>query len=120
MDEEFMRYARYYGLGSVSDIVFNVPVELYKNPGSKIVITFYALRVDGFHGPEQLMMIKPGLIARLIKICIGAGWNPKEKGDFKVKLFASPVVGETSVLILSPKPNTGPNPEELVFELTEL
>lgn len=87
LSEKYMEVAQAYGLGSVADIVFNIPIELYENPKSKIILKYFGLCVDGFMGPEQLAQIKPKLINEIIREALIKGWNPNKKGDIKIELY---------------------------------
>ncbi len=87
LSEEYIKVAEKYGLGSVADIVFNIPIELYDVPKSKIIVKYFGLCVDGFLGPEQFAQIKPKLISQIIEDAILQGWNPNQKGNFTIEIY---------------------------------
>jgi len=86
VDERFLAVSEQFGLGEVADIVFNIPIESYDDPVSKILIKYYGKVVSGFLGPEQLGSIKPGLISEVILECLSQGWDPGERGDYSVEV----------------------------------
>ena len=87
LSEDYLKVARQYGLGSVADIIFNIPIELFNDPKSKIILKYFGLCVDGFLGPEQITQVKPQLIAQVIEKSLLNGWNPHCKGDHTIKLY---------------------------------
>jgi len=86
LSNEYLAAATPFRLGDVQDIVFNVPVELYDQPVSKIMITGFSHCIDGFMGPEQIMEIKPKTIANIIERMLDDGWDPSKKGDRNAEL----------------------------------
>lgn len=105
LSEDYLNTARKYGLGDVADIVFNVPIELYESPGSKILMKYFGLCVDGFLGPEQFAQIKPSLIAEIIEESIKKGWKPEEKGDFHIELFENTGKKQRPAILVLPNMN---------------
>jgi hypothetical protein len=117
MSEDYMRHARYYGLGDIKDIVFRIPVELYEKPVSKVLINYRGLLVDGFHGPEQLVTVKPKLIAWVINKCLENGWDPHKKPDLHVMILENEKQAEPGVLVFEAKSKGKKKNEELVFKI---
>ena len=87
LDDTFMKYASYYGLGKVKDITINIVIQLMENPVSNMFIKFNTILVDGFMGAEQITQIKPKLISELINKGLNDGWKPSEKGDYRLSLL---------------------------------
>ena len=87
LDETYLQIAEHYRLGHIADILFNIPIELYSQPKSKILVKYFGLAVDGFLGIEQFAQIKPGLISRIISESIQHGWEPTQKGDYPIEIF---------------------------------
>lgn len=87
LQEAYAAAAAKYGLGAVADITFNVPIERYENPVSKIMVKCFGFCVDGFLGIETLMGIKPRTIAAIIEHFLDEGWAPSVKGDRYTELY---------------------------------
>jgi len=87
LDEKFCAIAEQYGLREVADVVFHIPIELYSEPTSKILVKYFGLVVDGFLGIEQVTKVKPSLIAEIIREALQNGWQPEEKEDVIVEIF---------------------------------
>lgn len=86
LNEDFLKYARYYGLGEVKDASLNIVIQLKEEAGSRILVKFHTLLVAGFLGPEQMLQITPKLVKRCIEIAYENGWNPKDKPDYYLEL----------------------------------
>ncbi|MEL6672824.1 MAG: hypothetical protein AAFR61_11555 [Bacteroidota bacterium] len=102
LDETFMKYARYYGLGEVRDITLNIVAHLEENPASHLFVKIQTVLVDGFLGPEQLTQIKPQMVARLIRQGLADGWKPAEKGDARLLLLETQDQQKKPVLLQFP------------------
>jgi hypothetical protein len=76
--------------------------------------------VDGFHGPEQLVSMKPKNIAEVIHKCRENGWNPHQKGDYRVQIFEDKGQYQTGVLLLPAKKVKGKKVKEGDFETVQL
>lgn len=87
LNETYLKLAAKYGLGEVADVIFNIPIELYTEPKSKILIKYFGLIIDGFLGVEQFSQVKPGLISQIISDSRQQGWNPTKKGDYPIEIF---------------------------------
>lgn len=87
LDDEFLKYAKFYGLGSIMDVVFNIVISINdEHQKSSLFIKYYSIVIDGFLGPDQISEIKPKLISKLIRKAVQEGWNPCEKSDFRYDL----------------------------------
>jgi len=86
LDNTFMKYASYYGLGKVKDATINIAVQLAFNPVSNLYVKCYTLIVDGFMGPEQIIEITPSMVLKLVNKSIKDGWKPNQKGDFRMEI----------------------------------
>ena len=93
LDEVYYKIAAQYGLGQVADVVFNIPIELYHEPKSKILAKYFGIIIDGFLGIEQVAQIKPGLVTNIIRESLRNGWNPSAKGDYMVEIFEREAIG---------------------------
>lgn len=100
LSERFMKYARYYGLGQVKDVTINIFIQLKENPISNCFVTISTILIDSFFGPEQITQIKPKFVAELIRHALVNGWQPTEKGDFKINVLETKKEGEKSYQIL--------------------
>lgn len=99
LDEVYCKIAAQYGPGQVADVVFNIPIELYREPKSKILAKYFGIIIDGFLGIEQVAQIKPGLVADIIRESLRNGWNPAAKDDYMVEIFErKPFKGSTEKL----------------------
>ena len=107
LNDTFMKYASYYGLGQVKDITINVVVQLQERPVSRLLIKVHTILVDGFMGAEQITQIKPQLIAQLITQCLDDGWKPAEKGDFRLNLVEKQTKDKQPVILQLPNMNEG-------------
>ena len=99
--EKYVEIARRFGLGEVADVVFNIVIELYQDPKSRIRVKYFGLIIDGFLGPEQYTQIKPRLIAEIVEQSITNGWDPGSRGDYNLEIIEN--TGEKSrpaVLVL--------------------
>ncbi len=86
LNDTFMKYASYYGLGEVRDITINVVIQLMEKPVSDMYIKFNTIILSGFMGPEQITQITPKMIVGLINYGLKNGWKPSEKGDYRLNL----------------------------------
>jgi hypothetical protein len=87
LDDIFMRYANYYGLGKVKNISINIVIQLKEHPISSFFIKFNTILVDGFMGAEQITQIKPKFISQLIHKGLNDGWKPNKKGNYRLNLL---------------------------------
>lgn len=87
IDGKYLEIAQRFGLGDIADVVFNIVIELYDDPKSKMIVKYFGLVVDGFLGPEQFVQIKPKLVSELIGHGTNNGWVPNLKGDYKLEIF---------------------------------
>jgi len=101
LDENFMRYARYYGLGSVKDITINVVVQVAESPLSNLYVKIQTQLIDGFMGSEQSLQLQPKHIAEFIEKGLEAGWKPNRKGDVHL-IFNALSKGNQTTLHLLP------------------
>lgn len=85
LDDEFMKYARYYGLDDVREITINVVVQLADVPVSNLFIKCHSLLIDGFMGPAQILDLTQSIIVKFIKKALEEGWAPNKKGDFRAQ-----------------------------------
>jgi len=106
LDDTFMKYASYYGLGKVADARINVIIQLMENPVSNMHIKIKTIVVDGFMGIEQISQIKPKLIAELIDRALQDGWKPSEKGDYRLNLLET-TKDKQPVILQLPNMNEG-------------
>lgn len=102
LNENFIKIANYYGLGQVKDITINIVVQLKENPSSSFFIKINTILVDGFMGPEQITQIKPQLIKQLINKGLSDGWNPNEKGDFRLNILEAQTKDKEPILLQFP------------------
>jgi hypothetical protein len=102
IDGVYQAAAKQYGLGDIANVVFNIPVELYENPVSKIMIKYYGIVVDGFLGIEQLGSIKPTLISQIIKESLLSGWLPNSKGDYSIEVVENTGESHRPAILLLP------------------
>jgi len=105
LDDKFIQYANFYGLGSVKDATINIAIQLASNPISNMYIKCYTVIVDGFMGPEQIIEIKPNMISQLIKKGMNNGWNPEKEGDFRMELAQKWTNKKTPVILQLPNTN---------------
>ncbi|KAA3639890.1 MAG: hypothetical protein DWQ02_02905, partial [Bacteroidetes bacterium] len=107
MNDTFMKYASYYGLGLVKDITINIVTQLKENPVSNLFVKINTVLVDGFLGPEQITQITPKMVADLIGKAIHDGWNPSVKGDFRINLLETETKDKEPVILQIPNMNEG-------------
>lgn len=69
------------------DVLFNLVIEKYREPVSKVIVKYYGLVIDGFLGIDQFTKIKPSFVAQIIEQALGGGWLPDQNGDFKLEIF---------------------------------
>ena len=105
LDDTFMKYAKYYGLGKIKDITINVVVQLKERPISNFFIKVNSILVDGFMGAEQITQIKPRLISTLITKAINDGWKPSKKGDYKINILETLTKDKKPLLLQLPNMN---------------
>ncbi|MEL6255780.1 MAG: hypothetical protein AAFR87_27490, partial [Bacteroidota bacterium] len=105
LDETFMKYASYYGLGKVKDATLNLVVQSAEKPTSHLFIKCHTLQVAGFMGPEQIQEIKPAMVAKLIQKAIEEGWEPNEKGDHRITLAQKWQENKSPVILQLPQMN---------------
>mgnify|MGYP006955658625 CR=1 FL=1 len=103
LDQRWLATARGFGLGDVADIVFNIPIERYEAPASRLLVKYYAMIVDGFLGPEQFTQIKPSLIREIIVHARAAGWDPGAKGEQILELVENAGLPHRPALLLLPE-----------------
>lgn len=102
LNENFIKIADYYGLGKVKDITINIVVQLRENPRSTFFIKIHTILVDGFMGPEQITQIKPQLVKQLIIKSLSDGWDPNEKGDFRLNILETKTKNKEPIFLLLP------------------
>lgn len=101
LSEDYLKAAGKYGLGDIADVVFNIVIELYDNPQSKIIVKYFGLCVDGFLSIETLVQIKPQLVADIIEKSTLNGWIPAHKENYTGNLFEnSGKIHRPAILIL--------------------
>ncbi|MDW3652717.1 MAG: hypothetical protein R8P61_36905 [Bacteroidia bacterium] len=105
LDETFMKYASYYGLGKVKDATINLVVQSADLPRSHLFVKFHTLQVAGFMGPEQILEIKPALVAKLIEKALKEGWRAKQKGDHRFTLAQKWQENKKPVILQLPQMN---------------
>lgn len=105
LNETFMEYAKYYGLGSVADAVINIIIQSTGFQISRIIVKIHTLLIDGFMGPEQITQVTPRLISHLIKIALEDNWNPQEKPDYRMELAEQNTKDKQPVILQLPKFN---------------
>ncbi|MEM8886758.1 MAG: hypothetical protein AAGD28_02150 [Bacteroidota bacterium] len=105
LDETFMKYASYYGLGRVKDATINLVVQSTENPISHLFVKFHTLQVAGFMGSEQILEIKPAMVAKLIQKALNEGWKPNEKGDHRITLAQKWQENKSPVILQLPGMN---------------
>lgn len=105
VDETFMKYATYYGLGQVKDITINVVIQLMENPISSMFVKFQTILIDGFMGAEQITQIKPNLIAQLILKGMKDGWQPSKKGDYRMNIIEQYTKDKKPIILQLPNMN---------------
>lgn len=107
LNETFMQYASHYGLGKVKDITINIVVQLKDNPVSNLFVKINTVLVAGFLGPEQISQITPRMVADLITKAINDGWEPSNKGDFRINLLETDTKDREPVILQIPNMNEG-------------
>ncbi|MEL6557347.1 MAG: hypothetical protein AAFQ94_04135 [Bacteroidota bacterium] len=105
LDETFMKYASYYGLGNVKDATINVVIELASTPVSKLFVKIHTLIVDGFMGPPQIISITPKLVAHLLRKGLKEGWKPDHKGDHQIELIQQKLDQKKPLILQLPNMN---------------
>lgn len=105
LNENFLNYAQHYGLGQVMDVNFGIVIQLSKKPVSNIFVKYHSIVIDGFLGIEQITQIKPNLIAHLIKTALLDGWNPSEKGDYRLTLAEQNTKDKEPIVLQLPDMN---------------
>lgn len=105
LNENFLTYAEYYGLGQVMDVNYGIVIQLFEKPVSNIFIKYHSIVVDGFLGIEQITQVKPNLITHLIKTAILNGWKPSEKGDYKFNLAEQNTKNKEPIVLQLPNMN---------------
>jgi hypothetical protein len=105
LDEEFMKYAHYYGLGKVKDITINIVIQSMNNPVATLFIKCHTILVDGFMGAEQITQITPKLIVRLINKGLENSWNPSIKGDLRINIIEKKFKDKKSLIFELPNIN---------------
>ena len=103
LEETFLKFARYYGLGQVMDAVINIVVQLEDNPSSSLFVKCKTIIVDGFMGFEQVLSIKPSLVAGLITQAMEEGWNPERRGDYRMNVAQCFEKGASPQVLLLPE-----------------
>lgn len=86
VNETFIEYASYFGLGKVKDITINIVVQLYNKPVSSLFVKCHSILIDGFMGAEQIMQITPKLVSNLILEAINDDWDPFNKRDYRMNI----------------------------------
>jgi len=99
LDETFLKYARYNGIGQVKDITINIVIQLAENPISKMLIKINTILINGFMGAEQITQVKPKLIAELVNIGLNNGWKPSLKGDYRLNLLETNAKAKKPILL---------------------
>lgn len=122
LDAGWEAHARRFGLGDTADVVFNVVVEAFEQPASRLVVRVHSRVVDGFLGVEQLTRVGPRTVAGLIARAREAGWNPAERGDMRLDVFEDPEAPhQPAVLVLPsetwPKVPEGYEPRVVPLEI---
>jgi hypothetical protein len=84
VDERWLAEARRFGLGDVANVTFTIAVERAERPASKLLVRYHSRIVDGFLGPEQLTSVTPAFIETLVTHALACGWNPAERGEFRL------------------------------------
>ena len=107
LNDVFMKYASYYGLGKVKDITINIIIQLKEKPVSSCFIKIHSVLVDGFMGAEQITTIKPGFVAELINEAIKDGWIPSRKEDFRMSMAETNTKEREPVILQIPNMNEG-------------
>lgn len=107
LNEEFMKYASYYGLGEVKDATINIAVQLAEQPVSGLFVKIHTLIVNGFMGPEQIIEITPFMVTKLIRKGLKEGWNSSGKGDYRIVLAQKSTKERTPVILQLPSMNEG-------------
>lgn len=102
LDQTFMHYAAYYGLGQVKDATITIILYPEAYPTSRLFITVHTLLVDGFLGPEQIIQISPSLIAVFIKNAHKKGWKSDKKSDFRIDFAQKLSTNAKPTLLLLP------------------
>ena len=102
LDSRWEEHARQFGLGATADVVFNLVVEAFEQPASRLVIRIHSRVVDGFLGPEQLLRIGPRTVAGLVLKARAAGWNPVERGDMRFDVFEDPGAPHRPAVLVLP------------------
>lgn len=105
LDDTFMKYASYYGLGKVKDATINVVVQAEESPTSHLFIKFHTLQVAGFMGAEQILEIKPAMVAQLIQKALKEGWKAEQKGDYRITLAQKWQENKKPVILQLPQMN---------------
>jgi len=105
LEKTFMSYAKNYGLGNVRDSTLNIVVQSDENSFSSMFIKCHTLLVDGFLGPEQIIQITPKHISQLIIKALNNGWNPNQKGDYRLELVQKYTDKKKPVILQLPNMN---------------
>ncbi|MEM6800489.1 MAG: hypothetical protein AAF696_03740, partial [Bacteroidota bacterium] len=107
LNDTFMKYASYFGLGEVRDITINIVVQLSDRPVSTYFIKIHTLLVSGFMGPEQITQIKPKFVRELIFKGLKDGWNPAKEGDARLTILESQTKEHQPLILQLPDMNEG-------------
>ena len=120
LDENFMKYAQYYGLGSVRDATINIAIQSMDDSISIMFIKCHTLLVDGFLGPEQIIQIKPNQVSQLIRKGLNDGWNPNKKGDYRLEVVQKCTNEKKPVILQLPGMNENISDYENLERLIEI
>lgn len=105
LNDTFLKYASYYGLGKVKDITINIVIQLVENPVSNCFIKITSILIDGFMGAEQITRIPPQFVEDLTRKGLREGWNPSLKGDFRVNLLETQTKEHEPIILQIPNMN---------------
>ena len=107
VDRTYLEIARNFGLGDTADVYFNLVIEQYSKPVSKVIVNYYGMVVEGFLGYEQFTQIKPSFVAQIIEQAIEGGWQPNQKGDYQIKVYENSGEKHRPAVLVLPGLNEG-------------